>query len=98
MKLIALALVEIKPVYYPGEESLVSLDILRRDRGEDVICQNPEEIVPDQWLDEGDFTKLLEIPLEEAEVRVREPSEDRRGPELYPEPDLVIPILPEDSK
>ena len=44
------------------------------------------------------MTELPEIPLEEAEVRVREPSADRRGPELYPEPDLDIPILPEDPK
>ena len=42
--------------------------------------------------------ELLEIPLEEAEVRVRDPSEDWRGPELYPEPDLDIPILPEDPE
>ena len=42
--------------------------------------------------------ELQDITLKEAEVRVREPSEDRRGLELYPEPDLDIPILPEDSE
>ena len=37
MKMIALALAEIKPVYYPGEEKLLSLDVLKLYRGEYVI-------------------------------------------------------------
>ena len=45
---------EIKPVYYPGEEKLVSLDMLKLYQGEDVIRQNPEDLDPDQWLDEGE--------------------------------------------
>ena len=32
MKLIASALVEINPVYYPGEEKLVSLDLLKLEK------------------------------------------------------------------
>ena len=36
-KLIALSLAEIKQVYYPGEEMLVSLDVLKFYRGEDVV-------------------------------------------------------------
>ena len=36
-RLIAPALAEIKPVYYPGEEKLVSLDVLKLYCGEDVI-------------------------------------------------------------
>ena len=43
MKLIAPALAEIQPVYYSGEERLVSLDVLKLYQGEDVICQNPED-------------------------------------------------------
>ena len=39
-----MALAEIKPVYYHGEERLVSLDVLKQYRGEDVIRQNPEDI------------------------------------------------------
>ena len=46
-KLIALALAEIKPVYYPKEYTLVSLDVLKLYRREDIICQNPEDIDPD---------------------------------------------------
>ena len=44
MKLIA-------PVYYPREERLVSLDVLKLYHGEDVIPQNPEDVDQDQWLD-----------------------------------------------
>ena len=43
MKLIASAWTEIIPVYYPGEEQLASLDVLKLNRGEDMIWQNPEE-------------------------------------------------------
>ena len=63
-----------------------------------MIWQNPKDIDPDQWLEKEELTKLPEIPVEEEEVRVREPSGDRRGPGLYPEPDLGIPILPEDPE
>ena len=38
------------------------------------------------------------IPTEETEVGVREQPEDQRRPELYPEPDLDIPTLPEDQE
>ena len=62
MKLIAPALAEIKPVYYPGKERLGSLDVLKLYQGEDVICQNPEDIDPERWLDEGELTELSEIP------------------------------------
>ena len=41
---------EIKPVYYPGEEILMSLNVLKLYRGEDVIRQNPEDIDPDQMV------------------------------------------------
>ena len=44
--MIASALVEIKPVYYPGEENLVSLDVLKLYHGEDIF-QNPEDVDPD---------------------------------------------------
>ena len=86
MKRIAPALVEMKRVYYPGEERLVSLDVLKLYCGEDVICQNPEDVDPDGWLDKGELTELPQIPIEEAEVEVREQLEGQRGPELYPEP------------
>ena len=60
--MIAPALAEIKPVYYPREEKLVSVDLLKLYLGEDVILQDPEDIDPNQWLD-------AEAPLGEAEMR-----------------------------
>ena len=69
MKLITPALAVIKPVYFPGEERLVSLDVLKLYRGEDVICQNSEDIDQDQWLDEVELMELLKVYRMEAEER-----------------------------
>ena len=41
---------------------------------------------------------LQEIQIEEAEVGMREQPEDQRRPELYPEPDIDILILPKDPE
>ena len=60
-KLIAPSLAEIKPVYYPGEEKLVSLDVLKLYCGEDVVQQEPADVDPDGWEEEGELTELLEI-------------------------------------
>ena len=46
-KLLAFSLAEIKPVYYPEKIKLVSLDVLKLYRGEDVVRQNPEYLDPD---------------------------------------------------
>ena len=46
-KLIDLSLAEIKPVYYPRKENLVSLDVLKLYRGEDVVHQEPADMDPD---------------------------------------------------
>ena len=52
------------------EERLVSLNVLKLYRGEDVNFQNPEDIDPDQWLDKEELTEILEIPRAEAEERI----------------------------
>ena len=77
MKLIDPAWAEIKQVFFPGEERLVSLDILKLYWGEDLIRQNPKDIDLDPWLDKGELTELLEVPGEETEVGVREQPEDQ---------------------
>ena len=46
-KLIAPSLAEIKPVYYPGEEKLVSLDELKLYPREDVVRQEPDDVDPE---------------------------------------------------
>ena len=48
IKIIAPALAEIKSVYYPGEEKLVSLDMLKLYWGEDIVRQNLEDLDLDQ--------------------------------------------------
>ena len=87
-RLIAPALAEIKPLYYPGEEKLVSLDVLKLYHGEDVIPQDP-----DRWLDEGELTEQPEAPLGKAERGPITPSVDQRNPEIPPEP----VAMPKDS-
>ena len=60
---------EIKLVYYPGKDKLVSLDVLKLYLGEDVVCQEPADIDPDLWVDEGELTELPEIPVREIAPR-----------------------------
>ena len=97
-RLIAPALAEIKPVYYPGEGKFVSLETLKLYCGEDVICQDPEDIDPDRWLDKGELTELPKAPLGEVEMRSRELSIDRRDLEIPPEPEIEIQVIPEDPE
>ena len=98
LRLIAPALGEIKPVYYPGEEKLVSLDVLKLYHEKNGIQRDPEDIDPDQWLDKGELTELPEAPLGEVEMRSREPFLDLRSPEIPPEPELEIQVIPEDPE
>ena len=55
-----------------------------------MICQDPEDIDPDKWLDKGELTELPEAPLGEVERRYIEPSVDQRNPEIQ--------IIPEDPE
>ena len=94
-KLIAPALAEIKPVYYPGEVKLVNLDVLKLYRGEDVVRQNPDDVDPDHYADEGDLTELPEIPLvgperrySHADLRVPVPE----IPQEHSQADLRVPV------
>ena len=76
-KLMAPSLGEIKLVYYPGEEKLVSLDVLKLYRGEDVVRQEPTDVDPDRWVEEGELTELPEISARER---------DRVFMEMRPDP------------
>ena len=55
-KLITPSLAEIKLVCYPREEKLVSLDVLKLYHEEDVVQQKPNDVDPNGWVDEGEFT------------------------------------------
>ena len=92
-KLIDPSLAEIKPVYYPGEEKLVSLDVLKLYRGEDIVHQEPADMDPDRWTDEGELTKLPEIPVVDGERMLRERCMDPVNPEIIAVPDLEIPKI-----
>ena len=50
-------------MYYPGEEKLVSLDVLKLYCGEDVVRQEPKDVDPYGWVDEEELTELPEISL-----------------------------------
>ena len=71
---------------------MLSLGVLKLYLGEDLICQDPEDIDLDQWLDEGELTELAEAPLREAEMRSQEPFLDWRSSEIPPEPNLEIKL------
>ena len=42
----------------------------------DVVCQNPEDVDLDRWLDEGELTELPKVHREEIEIGVREQLEN----------------------
>ena len=97
-KLITPSLAKIKPVYYPEEEKLVSLDVLKLYRGEDVVRQEPDDVDPDGWIDEGELTELLEVSLGERERVYMETGPNPKSPEITVEPALDIQVIPEDPE
>ena len=72
--------------------------MLKLYRGEDVICQNHEDIDPDQWLDEGELTELLEVPRMEAEEMSGNEAEALITSEADNRPYVEIPIIPEEPE
>ena len=48
-------------MYYPGEEKLVSLDVLKLYCGEDVVRQEHDDVDPYRWIDEGELTELPQV-------------------------------------
>ena len=92
-KLIAPSLAEIKPVYYHGEENLVCLEVLKLYRGEDVVPQEPADVDPDPWMDEGELTKLPYIPVGDRDRVLRETCMDSVNPEVISVPDLEVPMI-----
>ena len=87
---------EIRLVYYPGEEKLVSLDVLKLFPGEDIVQQEPADVDPDRWIDEGELTELPEISNGDGERVYMERRLDPVNPEIYAEPDLEIPMILDD--
>ena len=40
--------------------------MLKLYRGEDVVRQEPADVDPDLWVDEGELTELPEIPVRDV--------------------------------
>ena len=74
---------------------LVILDMLKLYWGEDVMRQNPEDLDPDWYVDDGELTELPEIPLVELE-RVHKTVNPDITPEVDPELSLQVPLEMED--
>ena len=64
--------------------------------------QNPEDIDPDKWTDDGELTELLEISLEEQERVYLETWPGTKSPEIpiepEPEPDTKEYIAEREGK
>ena len=85
-------------MYYPGEVKLVSLDVLKLYRGEDVVRQNPNDVDPDHYANEGDLTELLEIPQSEPERTYVQAEMAVPTPEILQEHEIEVdlPDTPEE--
>ena len=72
----------------------MSLDVVKLYHGEDVVRQNPEDVYPDRYADDGEFTELPEIPLGELERVYMEPVIEAVNPEIPIEvdPELVLQV------
>ena len=97
-KLIAHSLAEIKPVYYPRKKKLVSLDVLKLYGGEDIVRQEPTDVDPDGWEEEGELTELPEISVRERERVFMETRTYPVNPEITAEPDLEISMILDDPE
>ena len=82
----------------PWRRRLVRLDVLKLYRGEDVVRQEPEDIDPDRWLDEREFTELPEANLRGRERIYMKPLSGQRNPETSVKPALNIQVIPEDPE
>ena len=60
--------------------------------------QNPEDIDPNKWTDEGELKELPEISLEERERVYPETGQGTKSPEIpiEPEPEPDLPVSQED--
>ena len=63
-----------------------------------MICQNPEDIDPDKWIDKGELTELPEVHRTEAEERLETRREALGTSEADNGPYLEIPIIPEEPE
>ena len=65
--------------------------MLKLYRGEDVVRQEPADVDPDLWVDEGELTELPEIPV--RDVALWETYMDPVNTEVLVAPDIEIPMI-----
>ena len=82
----------------PGEEKLVSQDVLKLYHREEVVQQEPADVDPDRWVNEGELTELPEISVGERERVFMETRLDSVNPEIITEPDLEILMILDDPE
>ena len=72
--------------------------MLKLYRKEDVVRQDPHDVDPDRWIDEGEISELPEVSLGERERVYMETGPYPGSPEKTAEPDLEIQVIPEDPE
>ena len=76
----------------------MSLDVLKLYRGENVVRQEPNDVDPNRWIDEGELTELPEVSLGERERGYMETGSYPESPEITAEPAIEIQVIPKDPE
>ena len=77
----------------------MSFDTLKLYQGEDVVRQNPEDLDPDRYVEDGELTELPEIPLVTVEQVDLETVDKAVNPEITPEINLELSLeVPEEME
>ena len=63
-----------------------------------IVRQEPADVDPDRWTDEGELTELPEIPVLEGERVFREMCMDPVKPKIIAVLDLEIPMILDDPE
>ena len=72
--------------------------MLKLYRREEVVRQEPVDVDPDQWADEGELTELPEIHLRGREKVYLETVPGPRSPEIPAEPIIDVQVILEDPE
>ena len=65
---------------------------------EDLVQQEPKDVDPDGWIDEGELTELPVVSLEERERVYMETGPDPKGLEITAIPDQDMQVIPENPE
>ena len=71
----------------------MSLDVLKLYHGEDVVRQNPDDVDPDQYAEDGELTELPEVLWKEPERVYLKTGSEARVPEPPIEQEIGIDLV-----